>query len=137
MKKVLVHTHTTHTTHTTHSHSFELLNYIPVEFRLISRTCYASCVYLLARCPVVECSVGSLLSVTPCFICGLVRRARHNFGQRVCCSVRSHECGVGCSDFGFLDCALFFACCFLFWCFLWRLFCCLEKLVKHSLSFVF
>ena len=30
-------------THYTHTHSFELLNYIPVEFRLISRTCIVSC----------------------------------------------------------------------------------------------
>ncbi len=78
--------------------------------------------FLLARSPVVEESVGSWLSVTPRFVRRLVRRAGDDFRQRVCCSVRGHECSVGCFDFlpSCFDECLFLVTCRLFFRCEWR-----------------
>ena len=92
---------------------------------------------LVGRSPVVKHAVCSCLSVNPRFARFLVRRSCCNLWHWVCCSVCCHECRIGCCVFGVLDCTFFFALCFLFWGFFWRLFCCFQKLVKHTLSFAF
>jgi len=109
-----------------------LLNF---ELFLTFLTFLSLCESLLAWSPVVKDAVCSWLSVNPSFARFLIRWACCNLWHRVCCSVCCHECCIGCCVFGLLDCAFFFALCFLFRCFFWRAFCRFEKLVKHSLSF--
>jgi hypothetical protein len=117
--------------------AYLLLNFELFLTFLSFLSCLSLCESLLVGSPVVKHAVSSGLSIDPSFARFLVRRSCCNLWHRVCCSVCCHERRIRCRVFCVLDCAFFFALCFLFRGFFWRAFCRFEKLVKCSLSFAF